>query len=288
MTDVVDHYKKAVTEGKATGILQIDNDSLLFNKHDSFYTSGFFYTQQYTLHTDSTLTKYGWRLGQELYTASDIKLPPERIGPPDHPYAAWLFGGFFKEVHDASGRHQRTGIDIGCLGPCAGGEWTQTNLHRVIDQSLPKGWNKQVKNEPGILLYKEVAPVRWNPTKKVDITPSLKGRLGNIHTDVSAAFLVRGGQLNAVPDQPTFHGFFRVEGRAVAYDATLQGGYFSTDSPHTVKPKRFTGEAEAGVVWNREPFGLTFSVVRRGNEIRELQTSKGTQSFLRLQLSYTP
>jgi lipid A 3-O-deacylase len=235
-----------------------------------------------------SITTYGWRFGQQIYTASDIKLRPEQIRQVDHPYAGWLYGGFFKQIQGNDGTHTRVGIDIGCLGPCAGGEWTQTNLHRVLNQPLPQGWDKQVKNELGVVLHAEIAPVRWTPHRAFDITPHVKLRFGNIFTDVGAGVLLRAGQLHVSPAQSSFHGFLRAEMLAVGHNGTLQGGYFSKNNPHTVEPKRFVGEAAIGAVWRSGQYGFTASLVRRSNENRALPDSIGAQNFVRLQFSYTP
>lgn len=271
-----------------THVVDIDNDSLLLQRDDGLYTSGMRYTQRYTLGNASEATAFGWRIGQELYTASDIKLPPALIMPSDHPYAGWLYGGIYKETHHANGTHRKFGIDIGCLGPCAGGKWTQTNLHRLLNQRLPQGWSRQVKNEAGVVLHADVAPVRWKPGSSVDITPNLHGRFGNIFTDVGAGLTVRAGRLNQLPDQSTLHAYLRVDGRAVGYNATMQGGYFSKNNLHTVAPKRFVGEAEVGIAWNSAPYAANIGIVRRGNEVRDLPNSLGTQDFVRLQISYAP
>lgn len=281
-------YQRVAGQGKGEHIVGIDNDTLLLNKNDGFYTSGLRYTRKHTLEEGGVATGYGWRIGQELYTASDIKLPPELIGPPDHPYAGWLYGGIFKEVHRTDGTYSKWGVDIGCLGPCAGGRWTQTNFHRIINQPLPQGWSKQVKNEAGIVLQGEVAPVRWTPMPWLDATPYFHGRFGNIFTDAGAGAVVRAGRLNLLPSQPTLHGFLRADARAVGYNATLQGGYFSKDNPYTVTPKRFVGEAEAGIAWIQGPYAAAVSIIRRSNEIRDLPNSAGAQSFVRLLFSYTP
>ena len=277
-------------QGTSTVVLDIDNDSLLLQKNDGFYTSGARITQQYALHSGSggeRLDMVGWRIGHEMYTASDIKLPPEFIKASDHPYAAWLYGGMFKEGHQTDGAHWKLGLDLGCLGPCAGGEWVQTNLHHVLHQPLPQGWSTQVRNEVGAVLYAEMAPARWSPLSWLDATPSLQGRFGNIFTDATLGVTVRGGRLNLLPDAPAMHGFLRVSGRAVAYDATLQGGYFSQDNPHTVQPKRLVGEAEMGIVWQQAPYGIRASLVRRGNVIRDWPDAAGTQNFARLQFLYS-
>lgn len=284
----IDDFKKTAADGKTTHLVDIDNDTLLLRRDDRFYSSGLRYTQQYTVGNAKQSTTFGWRLGQELYTPSDIKLLPAAVLPPDHPYAGWLYAGIFKETHRSEGSHETFGIDVGCIGPCAGGEWTQTNLHRVINQPLPQAWSKQVKSEAGAVLYADVAPVRWTFGSYVDVTPNFHGRFGNIFTDAGAGVTLRAGSLNVLPGQSTLHAYLRLDGRAVAYNATLQGGYFSRDNPHTVSPKRFVGEAELGLAWNAAPFAVSVAIVRRGNEIRDLSNAIGAQNFARLQFSYTP
>lgn len=288
VADMLDDYQRVSAQGKSTTMLDVENDTLLLRRHDGFYTSGLRIVQQHGMRDANSLSIFGWRLGQELYTAMDIKVPPEELTATDHPYAGWLYGGFFKETHRADGKGSKYGFDIGCIGPCAGGEWTQTNLHRIINQPLPRGWSTQVRNEFGAVLYGEAAPVRWTPRPDVDLTPSLHGRFGNIFTDAGAGLTVRAGQLNLLPDQPTLHAFLRVDGRAVAYNAALQGGYFSSGNSHTVSPKRLVGAAEIGLVWQRAGYGLRISVVRRGNEISALTNASGAESFARLQFSYSP
>ncbi|MGV3742704.1 MAG: lipid A deacylase LpxR family protein [Burkholderiaceae bacterium] len=286
--NLLDDARDAWRNGKMSHVLDIDNDSLKLNRDDGLYTSGLRYTQRYSLASPQGLNVFGWRIGQELYTASDINLPPELVGPRDHPYAAWLYGGVVKEEHDLDGRRIVAGIDFGCLGPCAGGEATQDFLHGILNQPRPKGWDKQVRNEAGIVLYGDFTPRRWPLGKHADIAPTIHGRFGNIFTDAGLDVRVRFGQLNLLPDQRTLHGFVRMGGRAVAYNASLEGGYFSDSDPHTVKPKRFVAEAEAGIVWNSAPFGILLSIVHRDNEVRGLSDSVGEQDFVRLSVSYTP
>ncbi|HEX2531247.1 MAG TPA: lipid A deacylase LpxR family protein [Burkholderiaceae bacterium] len=286
--DLIDDFRRASMQGKTSIVLGIDNDSLLLNRNDGFYTSGVRIGQRHALRDTGRLMVFGWRIGQELYTASDIKLPPESIGPLDRPYAGWLYGGIFKETHRTDGAYRKFGLDIGCLGPCAGGYWMQTNLHRLLRQPQPQGWSTQLSNEFGAVLYGDMAPLRWNPVPLVDVTPNLHGRFGNIFTDVGAGITLRAGRLNLLPDEPTLHGFVRLDGSLVGYNATLQGGYFSGRNPRTVSPKRFVGEAEAGVAWIGGSYGVHVSIIRRGNEIRGFHDAAGTQNFVRLLFSYTP
>jgi hypothetical protein len=286
--DFLDGFRHASAQGQASTRLFIDNDTLLLNKSDGFYTSGGRIAREYWLHDTAQSTGFGWRIGQELYTPSDIKLPPQLISQRDHPYAGWLYGGVFREVQRADGVHSKFGVDIGCLGPCAAGEWTQEKLHRILRQPLPQGWSRQVRNEAGVVLYGEMSPMRWTPHAALDIAPTIHGRFGNIFTDAGAGVTMRAGRLNLRPNGATLHGLARLDVSAVGYNATLQGGYFSKNNPHTVDPKRIVGEAEIGVVWADGPFGIGASVIRRSNEIAGLPNAQGAQSYARFIFSYTP
>jgi hypothetical protein len=281
-------YRAADAGGRTSHIVDIDNDSLLLNKNDGFYTSGMRYSHVRTIDTGPGTKSFVWRIGQDLYTASDIKLPPELVGPPNHPYAGWLYAGAFQEENRRDGSYSRFGADIGCLGPCAGGEGTQTVLHRILNQPRPQGWSRQVRNEPGLILHGEVAPARWNFGPSVDMTANLHFRFGNIFTDGGVGATVRAGRLNLLPTGPTFHGYIRGTVNAVGYNATLQGGYFTKSNPHTVDPKRWVGSAEAGIAWSGEEYGLRLALVRHSNEIHALPESVGAQDFVRLQFAYMP
>jgi lipid A 3-O-deacylase len=288
LADMADEYHRVLATGTASHQINIDNDSLLFRRDDRLYTSGIGYVYRSMAREQGGLVAWSWSLNQELYTSLDTSLTPPKLGPPDHPYAAWLHAGLTRRVQHADGSGNSMGVDMGCLGPCAGGERSQDALHRIISQRLPQGWGAQLKNEVGIVLQGDVSSVRWTPMRNVDITPNLHGRFGNIFSDAGASVTLRAGRLNRLLDDPTFHAYLRLDGRAVAYNATLQGGYFSARDPHAVAPKRVVGEYEAGVTWAERHLAATVAFVRRGNEVRDLSNAVGAQSFLRLQFTYTP
>lgn len=288
MGELTDEYLRVLATGKPAYQLNIDNDSLLLKRDDKLYTSGIGYIYRNMAREQGGTVAWSWVIGQELYTSLDTSLTPERLGPPDHPYAAWLYAGLLRQVQHADGSGNSMGIDLGCLGPCAAGESTQDTLHRIIRQQIPQGWSTQLSNEIGVVLHGDVSPARWTPSRNVDITQTVHGRFGNVYTDGGASVTLRAGRLNQLPDEPTLNAYLRLDGRAVAYNATLQGGYLSQPNPHTVEPKRVVGEAELGVTWAEPRFALNVAFVRRGNEIRDLSNALGAQNFLRLQFTYTP
>ena len=277
-----------VEEGRPISTLEVDNDSLLLGRDDGFYTSGLRYSQSYRLRTAEGWRFAGWRLGQQLYTPSDVRIPPARLNPLDRPYAGWLYGGFFYAVVDADGSELSFGLDIGCLGPCAGGRATQSFIHKVLDQPEPRGWSSQLGNEPGLVLRAGGRAPFWRFHPNADLRAGVSVRAGNIFTDLSAEATLRAGRLQMTADGAGVYGFARGAVRAVGYDATLQGGMLSDEDGRTVRPRRVTGEWELGIQWQDRSWAWRLSVVRRGNEIAGLAESLGRQDFLRLVVSYFP
>ena len=291
--DYWNDFQRARSQDQVTTTLRIDNDSLLLNRNDGFYTSGVQLSRAFRLDGggDAALqpiVTYGWRIGQELYTPSDIKLAPQDVPPFDHPYAGWLYAGVMREAALEDGSHARIGIDLGCLGPCALGRQTQETLHRILRQKLPQGWSQQVHNEPGVLLRADLAAARWQFGRNVDLAPGLQARLGNIHTDLAGSLILRAGALAANDAASGWQGTLRVQARAVGYDATLQGGYFSSDNARVVAPKRLVGEAEIGLGWRHQRYRLSAALVRRSSEIAALSNAQGAQNFVRLELALAP
>lgn len=286
-------FQHAMSQQQVTTTLRIDNDSLLLNRNDGFYTSGARLTRSFRLDTGAAdplqpLVSYGWRIGQKLYTASDINLASQDVPLSDHPYAGWLYAGMLRESVLPDGRHARIGVDVGCLGSCALGRETQVGLHRTLRQKLPQGWSRQVRNEAGVLLHADLAGARWPFGSNIDLAPGLQARLGNIHTDVAGQFMLRAGQRDAGAATSAWQGSLRMQARAVGYDATLQGGYFSSDNPRVVVPRRLVVEAEIGLAWRHLCYRLSAAVIRRSSEIAALSNARGSQNFVRLELALMP
>lgn len=275
-------------DGKNTHQILLENDSLLLKKDDGMFTSGNRYQLQSWLGDASGSRVTQWFLGHDMYTALDIKLPPSQIQPPDHPYAAWLYSGMQHRRYRADGSMLGFGLTLGCLGPCAAGEAVQTRLHRLINQPLPQAWSRQVKNEWGAIVDAAWAGQRIALGENADLQPAAQARFGNIHTDLAFSGTLRAGQRNALPQQQAFYAYLQGQARVVGYDATMQGGYFSKNNPHTVAPKRVVGQLQAGLQWVGTEYALKLAVYRVSNTIRDLPNSKGMQNIGVIELSYTP
>jgi len=277
--------QSVMQNGRAIWMLELENDSFLLNKDDKFYTAGDHLQKTYVSQTDLLSVEYGWRVGQDLYTASDVKLLPSQLSPNDHPYAGWLYGGVFNNNVDVTGKSWRWGVDVGCFGQCAGGARSQAQLHRFINQPLPQGWSTQYHNELGVVLSGEASPGRLLPFSGVDITPKVHARFGNIFTDFGAEVEVRFGRLNAMPYQSANYGFIRADVKEVGYNATIEGAYFSDDT-HKVHAKKQGGEVEVGYLWQGSEYAFSASIFRRANEMKEMSNATGNQNIVRLQFIY--
>jgi len=196
--------------------------------------------------------RFGFSIGQNIYTPRDISLsdPPED----DRPYAGWLYMGFGLVSEDGTWQ-DKLEMDIGIVGPYSLAEETQTEWHRAFGFRQPKGWDKQLKTEPGFTLYYERSRRSlyefelhdYIPIENlgVDFTPHFGLALGNVHTHGALGFTARFGDdlpadFGPPKIRPNLPGsdYFRphdsigwyifggVEGRLVARNIFLDGNTF--------------------------------------------------------------
>src|SRR3569832_1135686 len=67
--DFIQDFKTSFSQGKTSHYHEVENDSMLLKRDDRFYTNDQHKTQQNTKQDKNRMTLFGWRLGQELYTA---------------------------------------------------------------------------------------------------------------------------------------------------------------------------------------------------------------------------
>ncbi len=272
--------------GRPTYTLDIDNDSLLLTHADGLYTSGLRVSGNFRERDGDGWRSAGWRFGQQIYTAKQAQLRPDQLGPRDHPYAGWLYGGLYYRIERADGSDLTFGLDLGCLGPCAGGRQTQEFLHRVLRQPQPQGWAAQLSNEWGVVAQVGGRGPLIRLGRAADLRVGALARVGNIFTDAAADLTLRIGA--SAMKGSRLYGFLRGGVRAVAHDASLQGGWFGGDQSRAVEPRRLTRELEAGLQWQSGAWAVRASVVARGSEMRGVPDGQGGQEFVRLSINYSP
>lgn len=297
-------------EETEVGTLSLVFENDVFSGSDGHYTSGLRASwlsapdrtpawalraaRWFPLFPEDGTVRTGYAIGQNMYTPEDIELKDPPLD--DRPYAGWLYGSIGL-IAETGRRLDQLGLTLGIVGPASLAEQTQEFIHEVTDSSEPRGWDTQLKNEPGVVLIYQRS---WREfvSESVsgfgfDITPHAGGALGNVFTYVNAGLMLRFGQrlpLDYGPPriQPSLPGsgffapqdgfgwylFAGVEGRAVARNIFLDGNTFR-DS-RSVDKEPLVGDLQFGIA-------LTWSDVRLGYthvlRTREFETQGEADSF---------
>lgn len=243
-------------------------------------------------------------IGQSIYTPEDTTSTELLIN--ERPYAGWSYIGFGIAANQGSRRYDKVQLEIGIVGPGSYADEVQKQWHSLLGLYEPRGWENQLKNEPGIALYYEQAR-RLGRRDAVlnleyDFIPHIGGCLGNIYTYGAAGITARLGK-NITEDfgppriRPSLPGsgwfqveksfsfffFAGLEGRAVLQNLFLDGNSF-TDS-HSVDRKIFVGDLQAGLVLQFNRFQVSYTQIYRS---REFKGQEKEDIFGSLSLSFQP
>ena len=92
-------------------------------------------------------------LGQNIFTPDDISRSDLILN--DRSYAGWLYlgAGFVAEGGEKQKFMENLEVNLSAVGPVALGEQVQSEWHRLINVKQPQGWNNQLENEPGFILF---------------------------------------------------------------------------------------------------------------------------------------
>ena len=249
---------------------------------------------------DALKAHASFSIGQNIYTPEDIRNP--ELIPDDRPYAGWLYLGFGLAANQGSKRYDKLELEIGMIGPYSFAEEVQTFWHSLFGLKVPEGWDNQLDNELGVVLYYEQAR-RFGRKKLLfglesDVIPHIGGSLGNVFTYAAAGLTFRLGT-DLVDDfgppriRPSLPGgvYFRYknglswyvfsgfEGRFVLRNIFLDGNTFS-DS-HSVDKMNFVGDLQVGVAVQFSRFRFTYTQIYRTKEFEEQDNSDifGSLSF---------
>jgi len=211
--------------------------------------------------------RLSFRAGQELYTPDALSRRAPIFN--DRPYAAWLFAA--ATISNSDSRRSRSlEVRAGVVGPDALGQELQTWWHLNQHIRLPRGWQYQLANEPGLCATLDQRWRPWGVRRMADLVPHVRVTAGNVLTEAAAGATVRVGLPIAddfgpgAPSGPegAVHGtrlyaFARAEGRYVARDIFLDGNTF-TPSMHVTRIPD-VAEFQWGFVARRGAVGLRYT-----------------------------
>ena len=224
-------------------------------------------------------------VGQNMYTPENTYT--KELVREDRPYAGWLYAGFGMVANQGSDRYDKLAMEVGVVGPASQAEDVQTFWHSLFGLHVPEGWDNQLHDEPGVVLYYEQAR-RFGKQNigmglKVDAIPHFGGALGNVYTYGAAGFTVRLG-MNLEDDfgppriRPSLpgSGYFRPqkglswylfagpEGRLMIRNIFLDGNTFR-DS-HSVDKKPFVADLQVGLALQWSRFRISYTQIFRTKE----------------------
>lgn len=283
--------------------MAIEND-LFASNSDQYYTNGF-RLSYFDAGTDlpewarrlgelypgfalNETTSVLFSVGQNLYTPTDIRISTPQ--PNDRPWAAWLYGS--AAMISVTNNHvEELEVSLGMVGPAALGEEVQSLVHKYTNSPDPKGWDHQLKNEPGINLswgrrWPETFGYRPADDLWFSASPTVEINLGNIYAHAEAGLLFRlspaSERISDLPlrVRPALPGtgyfpkplrndfswsvFGGINGRIVGRNIFLDGNSFQNSA--SVDKKRFVYDVNAGVDFTYGQTRVSYTVVRRSKE----------------------
>ena len=235
--------------------------------------------------------RLGASLGQSIYTPTDITTSAIQLN--DRPYAGVLYASLLLQKRGATPGGtpllDNWRLDLGVIGPQSQAEEAQNTVHSVRHLGLAQGWAHQLKTEPALALRYQ-RTWRWVQPDKLDgwgwdFLPSAGASLGNIGTYAALGGQVRAGwrlpgdfgtqtidsialpSMGRTSGAATRRGIFAfvgVEGRAVAYNAFLDGNLWQ----HSQHVDKFplVGDGKFGLVYSGKRFDVSLTQVIRTKE----------------------
>lgn len=193
--------------------IQIENDAL-GSGDDGSYTGGF---QLSYLQPDKRLTwlesaalatnlitgegrtAVHYTFGQTVFTPNDEDTA--ELIEDDRPYAGWLYfgAGIASIVERSPDLRVLEGLELrlGVVGPSSLAESAQNEFHGLIGADDTRGWNNQLKDEPGVVLTwvrKWEHLGRFKNGMEYSWSPHVELALGNIYTYGSGGMMFRFGR----------------------------------------------------------------------------------------------
>lgn len=211
--------------------------------------------------------------GHAIYTPANIS--QESLVSDDQPYAghAYLQSAVWEAKETGL---SRLDLQLGLVGPLAGGKFLQSTIHRIGGFARPRGWENQIGHEL-------TANIRLGHIWSLDfgqvshdagILPYVNLAGGNVLTAATAGTLLRIGRFDT-NSYPYFNGlseppgspasslgqdkfvlFAGVELRATGRDLFLDGRVFDKD--HSVDREPFVGLLRFGAQTEWRGIGLGF------------------------------
>lgn len=280
---------------------------------DRYYSNGFHIEYQFPQRMVQgkkmqrwfpTLPRKAWQknkisaiFGMKMYTPENIRLV--EVDSTDRPYAGWLYFGLGGTSNRFStGERLTTQFTIGVLGPAAGQKKIQTELHTLLDNTIPQGWDNQIANDLALNFYYLYEKRVFYPTSRLETLALMEVNAGTVSNYIGVGGQMRVGRFNdyfynssglkmknktysveelkGIPYAENLNRnfqiyfFARASFRFALDNSTLEGGLFSfRRSPYVLtsdEVQRFYLNAQFGLSLVFRKIGISFSQFYRSRE----------------------
>ncbi len=274
-----------------------DNNFLLFNGEDGYYTSGLF------LKYDRLRSKtwqgaakqiFSFEAGQQIYTAHSRKILPNPtqqfpggLDEIDRPIAGYLYGKASLNTVFKNHKFFSLGISVGSIGQNSLGRETYAFWHRVIGvkEHWNWVWDHQVEDKLGLNLHGAFATPLLAEARRLQITPITESTVGTSFIDFTQAILFQYGKLLSITNSSYFHTKLQAtadEGSSIhelffyykpslsyqLYNATIEGGRFDEQQGISLNPEPFVFSHEIGLRFSTPRYCLAYQFVLQSKEAR--------------------
>ena len=205
-----------------------------------------------------------------------LSITDARIRKGDRPYAVYGYFSLYRVANQANKKQRlTTAVEIGYLGPAAGGKFVQTKLHELTHNPTPRGWDNQVHSD-AVLGYRASFDKQLLALgRAAALVGNVEASLGTLYTYAGAGVRLRTGHFtpyfaDVVPASWQLYTEATLSGRLVGYDASLQGGVFNRSSPYVLAFSQVNHavlHSSGGVVLTHKGFSFTATAVFVGPEL---------------------
>lgn len=230
--------------------LHYDND--FFAKSDYYYTQGYSFEVVTPGLSKNPLNKLLLQKGRsthyglafEHYGFTPTSISSDAILYNDRPFAGAIMLKSFRISVDTASKTRLVAIlSTGMIGPAAFAGKMQQKIHSWTGDRDPKGWQYQIKNDVVLNYEIQFQKQVFNFKNAVALNTETQVQIGTLNNKAQAGFTLRLGKfdfpIKDAPVQLARNFQFYIYNQPLigfnAYDATLQGGLFSSHNPYTLK-----------------------------------------------------
>ncbi len=216
-------------------------------------------------------TEFSISLDYFGFTPKDAYPPEIQLG--DRPFAnVMLFSGSTDSLLKKSMIQISSTYKIGAIGRLTGGEFVHKSIHKATGNKLPRGWDNQIKND--LLLSFEVHLIKHFSFFKnyLQLQGGVELELGSWRIRQAIAAKIKMGfleEIMSIKKASSAYVFLSPSLTRVYFDASLQGGILSRNSPYKLSSKEvkdYASTLETGIHLGIKSFAIEYSQVWMSRE----------------------